>query len=152
MRSSSICSGTPDRIPFAGDITMEQLWSKASFPLTVQDLPQEAVETACSHALDLIQRNCEYLDQHFAHIRPDPDAFPESHRQNRHFSACRAQARKMPVFSFLGNLPKTPSPSLMGRRFPRHFSPSLKLRFFAAFSFLKKKKIPLFTKCLTFSP
>ena len=52
---------------------MEQLWNKAPSPLTVQDLPQEAVETTCFHAIELIQRNCEYLDQHFAHIKPDPE-------------------------------------------------------------------------------
>lgn len=66
---------------------MEQLWNKAPSPLTVQDLPQEAVETACFHALDLIQRNCEYLDQHFAHIRPDP----ETVQAINDISACAAK-------------------------------------------------------------
>lgn len=52
---------------------MEQLWNTAPSPLTVQDLPQKAIEDTCFHALDLIQRNCEYLDQHFAHSKPDPE-------------------------------------------------------------------------------
>lgn len=52
---------------------MEQLWSNTIPPLTVQDIPQDAIEASCSHSLALIQRNCEYLNQHFEHAKPDPE-------------------------------------------------------------------------------
>lgn len=37
---------------------------KAEKALTVQDIPQETMETVCFHALGLIDRNREYLQQH----------------------------------------------------------------------------------------
>lgn len=52
---------------------MEQLWSNSIPPLTVQDIPQHAIETSCSHSINLIWRNCEYLEQHFEDTQPDPE-------------------------------------------------------------------------------
>ena len=39
--------------------------------LTIQSIPQKEVEDACFHALGLIGRNCEYLDQHLARVGAD---------------------------------------------------------------------------------
>ena len=43
---------------------MEQMLQNEPTELSVQAVPQKAVEQACFHALTLISRNCEYLDQH----------------------------------------------------------------------------------------
>ena len=55
---------------------MEQTRQNDTGVLTIQAVPQRDVEQACFHALGLIGRNCEYLDQHLAHIGAD-----ESSRQ-----------------------------------------------------------------------
>ena len=39
--------------------------------MTIQSIPQKEVEDACFHALGLIGRNCEYLDQHLARVGAD---------------------------------------------------------------------------------
>ncbi|MGN0707463.1 MAG: sensor histidine kinase [Faecalibacterium sp.] len=42
--------------------------------LTLRDLPQDTIEAACFHALGLIDRNREYLEQHLCHMEnPDPE-------------------------------------------------------------------------------
>lgn len=63
---------------------MEQ---KGSEKLSVQDIPQREVENACFHALGLIGRNCEYLDQHLAHAGGDE----KSRRAVADISASAAQ-------------------------------------------------------------
>ena len=45
---------------------MEQMRQNEAGALTAQAIPQKDVEQACFHALGLIGRNCEYLDQHLA--------------------------------------------------------------------------------------
>lgn len=47
---------------------MEQMRQNEAGALTAQAIPQKDVEQACFHALGLIGRNCEYLDQHLAHV------------------------------------------------------------------------------------
>ena len=42
---------------------MEQMRQNEAGALTAQAIPQKDVEQACFHALGLIGRNCEYLDQ-----------------------------------------------------------------------------------------
>lgn len=42
---------------------MEQAQQKEAEALSVQSVPQQAVEQACFHPLRLISRNCEYLEQ-----------------------------------------------------------------------------------------
>lgn len=49
---------------------MEQMLQNEPTELSVQAVPQKAVEQACFHALTLISRNCEYLDQHLARTGP----------------------------------------------------------------------------------
>lgn len=49
---------------------MEQMRQNEAGALTAQAIPQKDVEQACFHALGLIGRNCEYLDQHLAHVVP----------------------------------------------------------------------------------
>ena len=50
---------------------MEQMRQNEAGALTAQAIPQKDVEQACFHALGLIGRNCEYLDQHLAHVGAD---------------------------------------------------------------------------------
>ena len=50
---------------------MEQMRQNEAGALTAQAVPQKDVEQACFHALGLIGRNCEYLDQHLAHVGAD---------------------------------------------------------------------------------
>ena len=50
---------------------MEQVRQNEAGALTAQAVPQKDVEQACFHALGLIGRNCEYLDQHLAHVGAD---------------------------------------------------------------------------------
>ena len=42
---------------------MEQEWQNDTGALTAQAIPQKDVEQACFHALGLVGRNCEYLEQ-----------------------------------------------------------------------------------------
>lgn len=50
---------------------MEQMWNPMEKPLSVEDIPQAAMETAYFHSLGLIQRNCEYLEQHMERTGAD---------------------------------------------------------------------------------
>ncbi len=50
---------------------MEQTQHMEPEKLTIQSIPQKEVEDACFHALGLIGRNCEYLDQHLARVGAD---------------------------------------------------------------------------------
>ena len=50
---------------------MEQMRQNEAGALTAQAIPQKDVEQACFNALGLIGRNCEYLDQHLAHVGAD---------------------------------------------------------------------------------
>ena len=47
---------------------MEQEWQNGAGALTAQAIPQKDVEQACFHALGLVGRNCEYLEQHLARV------------------------------------------------------------------------------------
>lgn len=47
---------------------MEQEWQNDAGALTAQAIPQKDVEQACFHALGLVGRNCEYLEQHLARV------------------------------------------------------------------------------------
>ena len=49
---------------------MEQMQKEAG-ALNIQSVPQKEMEQACFHALGLIGRNCEYLEQHLAHTGAD---------------------------------------------------------------------------------
>lgn len=53
---------------------MEQMLQNEPTELSVQAVPQKAVEQACFHALTLISRNCEYLDQHLARTGADQES------------------------------------------------------------------------------
>lgn len=53
---------------------MEQVWNPMENPLSVEDIPQTTVETAYFHSLGLIQRNCEYLEQHMKRTGADAAA------------------------------------------------------------------------------
>ena len=53
---------------------MEQMQQKEEGSLKVQTIPQKELEQACFHALGLITRNCEYLEQHLAHIGADAES------------------------------------------------------------------------------
>lgn len=50
---------------------MEQEWQNDAGALTAQAIPQKDVEQACFHALGLVGRNCEYLEQHLARVGAD---------------------------------------------------------------------------------
>ena len=50
---------------------MEQEWQNDTGALTAQAIPQKDVEQACFHALGLVGRNCEYLEQHLARVGAD---------------------------------------------------------------------------------
>ena len=50
---------------------MEQEWQNGAGALTAQAIPQKDVEQACFHALGLVGRNCEYLEQHLARVGAD---------------------------------------------------------------------------------
>mgnify|MGYP000842675562 FL=1 len=50
---------------------MEQEWQNDAGALTAQAIPQKDVERACFHALGLVGRNCEYLEQHLARVGAD---------------------------------------------------------------------------------
>ena len=50
---------------------MEQMQQKDEGSLSIHAVPQKEVEQACFHALGLITRNCEYLEQHLAHTGAD---------------------------------------------------------------------------------
>ena len=50
---------------------MEQMLQNEPTELSIQAVPQRDVEQACFHALTLIGRNCEYLDQHLARVGAD---------------------------------------------------------------------------------
>ena len=52
---------------------MEQMQQKEEGSLKVQ-IPQKELEQACFHALGLITRNCEYLEQHLAHTGADAES------------------------------------------------------------------------------
>lgn len=53
---------------------MEQMQQKEEGSLKVQTIPQKELEQACFHALGLITRNCEYLEQHLAHTGADAES------------------------------------------------------------------------------
>ena len=53
---------------------MEQLQQNEPERLTIRAVPQKDVEQACFHSVNLISRNCEYLEQHFAHTGADSEA------------------------------------------------------------------------------
>ena len=50
---------------------MEQEWQNDAGALTAQAIPQKDVEQDCFHALGLVGRNCEYLEQHLARVGAD---------------------------------------------------------------------------------
>ena len=53
---------------------MEQMQQKDEGSLSIHAVPQKEVEQACFHALGLITRNCEYLEQHLAHTGADAES------------------------------------------------------------------------------
>ena len=53
---------------------MEQMQQKDEGSLSIHAVPQKGVEQACFHALGLITRNCEYLEQHLAHTGADAES------------------------------------------------------------------------------
>ena len=53
---------------------MDQMQQKDVGALDIRAVPQRDVEQACFHALGLIGRNCEYLEQHLAHTGADRDS------------------------------------------------------------------------------
>ena len=69
---------------------MEQMLQNEPTELSVQAVPQKAVEQACFHALTLISRNCEYLDQHLARTGADQ----ESRQAVTDISAASAQIQR----------------------------------------------------------
>ena len=50
---------------------MEQMLQSEPEALSIRAVPQKEVEQACFHALTLISRNCEYLEQHLARVGAD---------------------------------------------------------------------------------
>lgn len=50
---------------------MEQMLQSEPEALSIRAVPQKEVEQACFHALTLISRNCEYLEQHLVRIGAD---------------------------------------------------------------------------------
>ena len=50
---------------------MEQMQQRDVGALDVRNVPQKELEQACFHTLDLIGRNCEYLEQHLVHTGAD---------------------------------------------------------------------------------
>ena len=64
---------------------MEQEWQNDAGALTAQAIPQKDVEQACFHALGLVGRNCEYLEQHLARVGADEQTLaPAEHFRLRH--------------------------------------------------------------------
>lgn len=53
---------------------MEQWKQSGPEVLSARSVPQREVEQACFHALSLISRNCEYLEQHLARSGADPES------------------------------------------------------------------------------
>ena len=47
---------------------------EAQASLTIQEIPQKAIEDVCFRALGLVDRNREYLEQHLQQAGPDPEA------------------------------------------------------------------------------
>lgn len=76
---------------------MEQEWQNDAGALTAQAIPQKDVEQACFHALGLVGRNCEYLEQHLARVGAD-----EQTRQAVNDISAAADAAAIPAAQYAG--------------------------------------------------
>ena len=89
---------------------MEQAQQREPETLTIQSIPQQEVEDACFHALGLIRRNCEYLDQHL--VRIGADSASRQAVADIHASAAKLERTVNEVMSVLDYLREPEAPRL----------------------------------------
>ena len=89
---------------------MEQARQREPETLTIQSIPQQEVEDACFHALGLIRRNCEYLDQHL--VRIGADSASRQAVADIHASAAKLERTVNEVMSVLDYLREPEAPRL----------------------------------------